>query len=86
METLVKKKNKPPTVSNLIEQAISHLEKHLFLLLGHKVTIGTYVHLCIYISFNALQHQLSYILHHSSYVRLSVLIKSRQYPKKWETI
>ena len=54
METLVQKKNKPPTVSNLIEQAILQVDNCLFFLLGHKVTIGTYVHLCIYISFNAL--------------------------------
>ena len=86
METLVKKKNKPPTVSNLIQQAISQLDKYLFFFLGHKVTIGNYVHLCIYISFSALQHQLSYILHHCTYVQISVSIKSRHYPKKWENI
>ena len=84
METLVQKKNKPPTVSNMVEQAISQLDNFLFFLLGHKVTIGTYVHLCAYNSFNALQHQLSYIFHHSTYVQLSVSIKSRHYPKKWE--
>ena len=68
METFVQKKIKPPTVSNLIEQAISQLDNHLFFLLGHKITFGTYVHLCIYISFSALQHQLSYIFHHSTNV------------------
>ena len=58
METLVQKKNKPPTVSKLIEQAISQFDNHLFFLLGYKVTIGNNVHLCVYIIFS-MPHSIS---------------------------
>ena len=57
METLVQKNNKPPTVSNLIEQAISQLDNHLFVLLGHKVTIRNYVHLVF--TFLSVPHSIS---------------------------